>query len=184
GACAHPIPPNPADLRPLPTTPGVGLAGTRVMVMPLSTIRGGDDFGWAATITDPRGYLTELNEQIAHALATRAPRTAWIFPAELAREAKRNPGYLSDPYRTDASQFAPDHWRGGQKLDDPLAGDLRTYTSFVDARVALVPVELRFFPRPTPTDHPLSPGERQLMRADSVHHMGRPVLRVAVVDSR
>jgi hypothetical protein len=126
----------------------------------------------------------DFNAQMDHALTDHASRTTWVFPSEIAHQASRNPGYLADPYRTDASQFGPDRWRAGGKLDDPLAGDLRTYTSFVDARIAFVPVELRFFPRPPASTHAESPAERRMIHDDSLSHMGRAVLRVAVVDSR
>ncbi len=152
-----------------------------MIVLPLSAVRGGDALGWAASIPDLRGYLLDVNARIAHTLADRAGRTSWILPSELARIAARNPGYAPDPYAADPSQFWPDRWRGDTKLLDPLAGDLRTMTSFVDARVALVPVELRFIPREDghtaaavssggPTATP--PGE------------GRAVLRLALVDTR
>jgi hypothetical protein len=183
-ACAAVQRPDPVDLRPLPIRPATGLTGTRVIVLPVSSMRHGDTYGWAESVGNPRDYLADLNAQIEHALASRAPRTAWVFPAEIVRLASRNPGYLSDPYGTDASQFAPDRWRPGGKLEDPLAGDLRTYTSFVDARVALVPVELRFFPRPVPTGYKLALPVQAMVHADSAARMGRAVLRVAIVDTR
>jgi hypothetical protein len=176
--------PDPADLRAMPIRPGSGLGGTRVIVLPLSTIRHGDLLGWSDAITNPRDYLVDVNAQIEHALTAGAPRTTWIFPSQLVQVASRNPGYLADPYSMDASQFAPDRWRAGGKLEDPLAGNLRTYTSFLDSRVALVPVELRFVPRPVPRAHTLQPGVLAMMHADSLHHMGRAVLRIAVVDTR
>ena len=172
------------DLRPLPLRPGTGLGGLRVIVLPVSMIRHGDTFGFADQITNPREYLVDLNAQIEHQLTERAPRTVWVFPTALVQVASRNPGYLSDPYGMDPSQFAPDRWRPGTKLEDPLAEELRNYTSFVDARVALLLVELRFVPRPAPRDHTFPEGERAMLRADSAHHMARPVLRVAVVDTR
>ncbi len=155
-----------------------------MIVLPLSMIRHGDTFGFAEQITNPRDYLVNLNAQIEHALTERAPRTVWVFPNALVQVASRNPGYLSDPYGMDPSQFAPDRWRPGLKLEDPLAGELRNYTSFVDARIALILVELRFVPRPIPRNHALPEGERAMLLADSAHHMARPVMRIAVVDTR
>jgi hypothetical protein len=150
----------------------------------VSSIRHGDVYGWADGITNPRDFLTDLNAQIERALAASAPRTSWVLPTELARIAAKNPGYLADPYGMDPSQFAPDRWRPTGKLEDPLGGDLRTYTSFVDARIAVVPVELRFFPRPVPPGHVLPPPVLAMDKSDSTHHMGRAVLRIAVVDTR
>jgi len=168
----------------MPLKPGAGLGGSRVIVLPLSMIRNGDTFGWAAQITNPREYLVNLNAQIEKGLTERAPRTVWVFPTALVQVASRNPGYLADPYGMDPSQFAPDRWKPGAKLEDPLAGELRNYTSFVDARVALVLVEMRFVPRPVTPGHVLPEGERAMVQADSAHHMGRPVMRIAIVDTR
>jgi hypothetical protein len=183
-ACGLHNMPDPVDLRPLPLRPGTGLSGARVIVLPLSTIRHGDALGWADGITNSRDYLVDLNAQIEHAFSEHLPHTTWIFPKELARIAAKNPEYLSDPFTLDPSQFAPDRWRPGTKVEDPLAGGLRGYTSFVDARVALLPVELRFFPRSGPPGHEVPPAERAMMRTDSTRHMGRAVLRIAVVDTR
>jgi len=168
----------------VPERPGTGLGGMRVIVLPLSMIRHGDMFGWAEQIANPREYLVGLNAQIEHGLTERAPRTVWLFPSALVQVASRNPGYLSDPYGMDPAQFAADRWRPGTKLLDPLAGELRNYTSFMDARIVVVPVELRFVPRPVPRDHKYPEGERAMVQADSAHHRARPVIRVAVVDTR
>jgi hypothetical protein len=154
----------------------MGISGIRVMVLPVSAVRGGDAKGWAASIGDPRAFLVDLNAKIAHALPNRAARTIWLLPADLEKIADRNPGYAPDAYRLDPAQFAPDRWRKGQKLLDPLASDLRILTAFADSRVALVPSELRFLPRPAPvvagggTEGATSPGQA--------------VLRVALVDTR
>jgi hypothetical protein len=182
-ACTH-APPEAVDLRPLPVRPGTGLGGQRVIVLPVSMIRHGDTFGLAEQITNPREYLVDLNAKIERGLTERAPRTVWLFPTALVQVASRNPGYLSDPYGMDPSQFAPDRWRPGVKLEDPLAGQLRNFTSFVDARVALLLVELRFVPRPMPRGHALPQGERAMLVADSANHMARAVMRIAVVDTR
>jgi hypothetical protein len=179
----HPLP-DAADLRPMPLRAGTGLGGTRVIVLPLSMLRHGDLFGWSDQITDPRAYLVDLNAQMQRALTQRVPRPVWVFPSTLVQVASHNPGYLSDPYQMDPSQFEPDRWRPGDKLMDPLAEDLRGYTSFVDARVVLIPVELRFLPRPVPKGHELPEAERAEMRADSARHVERAVLRLAVVDTR
>jgi hypothetical protein len=175
-ACATTSRPMPGDLRPMPAAPGAGLSGIRVIVLPVSALRGGDALGWAASVTDPESYLTDLNAQIARALPARASRTVWLLPSDLQKVANRNPGYAPDANRLDPSQFAPDRWRPGAKLQDPLASDLRMLTAFVDARVALVPAELRFFPR---ADGSVVKGAAPTRDAN-----GRAVLRVALVDTR
>ena len=160
-----------AKLRGLPGRLGSGLSGEKIIVLPLQAIRGGDALGWASSITSPRDFLNDANAQIARALPARAPHTTWLLPADLARTAARNPGYSPDPYTIDAAPLMPDRWKPGGELADPLASQLRSMTSFTDARLALVPVEIRFFPRASEPGPPGPP-------------MGRMVLRVAMVDTR
>jgi hypothetical protein len=166
-----------ARVRPLPERPGSGLNGQRVMVLPLSTLRGGDAAGWAAAISSPRDFLLGANAEIARALPARAVHSTWVLAPEMARSAARNPGYAPDPYTIDVSLLAPDRWKPGGQLADPLAGQLRTLTSFTDARVALIPVELRFLPRAGAAS---SSGDGTATAPGTV----RAVLRVALVDTR
>ena len=160
----------------MPAAAGTGISGLRVIVLPVSAIRGGDNHGWAASIADPRAFLVDLNSQISRALPARAGRTVWLLPADLEKIADRNAGYAPDAYRLDPTQFSPDRWHAGQKLLDPLASDLRILTAFVDSRVALIPAEVRFFPRPSSAA--ASAG------TDSASARGWAVLRVALVDTR
>jgi hypothetical protein len=166
-----------ARVRALPGRPGMGLSGEPVMVLPLSSLRGGDAAGWAAAVASPRDFLLDLNAQIARALPARAVHSTWVLPAEMARAAARNPGYAPDPYALDVSPLAPDRWKPGGQLADPLAEQLRRLTSFTDARVALIPVELRFLPR-------AGPGSSHAAGAATPPGTARAVLRVALVDTR
>jgi hypothetical protein len=168
-----------AQVRALPGRPGMGLSGQRVMVLPVSSLRGGDAAGWAAGIASPRDFLLDVNAQIARALPARAVHSTWVLPAEMARAAARNPGYAPDPYAVDVSALAPDRWRPGGQLADPLAGELRRLTSFTDARVALIPVELRFLPRADPASHGAGGSGGATPPGTA-----RAVLRVALVDTR
>lgn len=164
------------QVRPLPSHAGDGLSGERVMVLPVSALRGGDAVGWAASIASPRDFLADLNAQIARAIPARATHTTWILPADLARLASRNAGYAPDPYTLEVVQLSPDHWKAGRQLADPLAGQLRSLMSFADARYALVPVEVRFIPRPDAASAKKASGGGA--------GQGRALLRVALVDAR
>jgi hypothetical protein len=179
-ACAsvQHIPPE-LQLEAPPPAPGSGMGGQRVMVLPLSVIRNNDPLGWAKTITDPRAYLVSLNAQMAHALTTMAPRPIWVMPADIAKIAARSAAYAPDPYTLDVSQFDPGHWHPTTQLNDPLAGDLRMLTAFTDARIALIPVEVRFIPVPTP---PPPPDAKPVPPAPVTEEIA--VMRIAVVDTR
>jgi hypothetical protein len=182
--CRHEAGPAAAmPIRPMPYHPGGGLTGARVIVLPLETIRGGDLAGCAASITSPRDFLIDANAQIARALAARAPHTTWLLPADIAKIADRSAGYSPDPYSVDISQLLPDRWKSRGELADPLASQLRRLNSFTDAQVALIPVEVRYYPRLGPATARAS-DRSPAPTVDASHAGCRPVLRVAVVDTR
>ena len=53
---------------------------------------------WTSHVGDERAYLTTVDNEIAFAIRERAFKGKWAFPADLARSARRNPGYAVDPY--------------------------------------------------------------------------------------
>jgi hypothetical protein len=175
-ACSKPAPRAPAPVATAPDTqppaaqtpprrvsPLAGLAGQHIVVLPVHYIRP-DTLGWSARITDPRGTLAALDSAIEDALSERGFRTDWTYPAALARSARRNAGYVSDPY-----SLAAERLRAGARpiegqVPEPLASQLRSIVAVTDARYALFPVELRFEQLPD--------------------GRARPVLRIALMDAR
>jgi hypothetical protein len=181
--CRHDAAPPVMAIRPMPYHPGGGLTGARVIVLPLETIRGGDLAGCTTSITSPRDFLVDANAQIARALVAKAPHTTWLLPADLAKTADKAAGYAPDPYSVDVSQLLPDRWKSRGEVSDPLASELRRLNSFTDAPVALIPVEIRFYPRAPVAERPgavapVAPGPGAAAAGC------RPVLRVAVADTR
>lgn len=158
GAAAAPAP---APVR--AASPLAGLAGQNIVVLPVHYLRA-DTMGFAARITDPRATLAALDSAIERALGERGFRTSWTYPRALARSAKRNAGYVSDPYSLAAERLRFGVRNSDEGLKEPLASQLRSIVAVTDARYALFPVELRF--------ERLSDGRM------------RPVLRVALLDAR
>jgi hypothetical protein len=182
-ACRHDAAPPVMAIRPMPYHPGGGLTGARVIVLPLETIRGGDLAGCASSITSPRDFLVDANAQFTRALVAKAPHTTWLLPADLAKMADKAAGYAPDPYSVDVSQLLPDRWKSRGEVADPLASSLRRMNSFTDAPVALILVEIRFYPRaPTPARPGAAPPPPPTPGASLAGC--RPVLRVAVADTR
>ena len=144
-------------------SPLAGLAGQHIVVLPVHYIRA-DTIGAAARIEDPRGMLAALDSAIERSLGDRGFRTSWTYPPALARSAKRNAGYVTDPYSLAAERLRSGVRMADDRLAEPLASQLRGIVAVTDARYALFPVELRF--------------ERA---ADG---MIRPVLHVALLDAR
>jgi hypothetical protein len=182
--CRHDAAPPVMAIRPMPYHPGGGLTGARVIVLPLETIRGGDLAGCASSIASPRDFLVEANAQIARALLAKAPHTTWVLPAELAKTADKAAGYSPDPYSVDVSQLLPDRWKSRGEVADPLASELRRLNSFTDAPVALIPVEIRFYPRAPIVERPGAATPPPAPPPGASSAGCRPVLRVAVADTR
>ena len=176
-ACAKPAPPapapqaapadtqasQPAQLPVRTMSPLAGLAGQHIVVLPVHYLRA-DTIGAAARIEDPRGTLAALDSAIERALGERGFRTSWSYPPALARSARRNAGYVSDPYSLAGERLRFGVRMSDDRLAEPLASQLRSIVAVTDARYALFPVELRFERVP---DGKL-----------------RPILHVALLDAR
>lgn len=153
-------PPAPAPIAALPLA---GLAGQRVLVLPAHFLRA-DTIGWAARVADARATLAALDSAIERVLGERGFRTSWVYPEALARSAKRNAGYVADPYALAADRLRPLARTTDNQLREPLATQMRGLVALNDARYAVFPVELRF--------EPAGPG------------VARPVVRVVLIDAR
>lgn len=144
-------------------SPLAGLAGQHIVVLPVHYVRA-DTLGFSARITDQRATLAALDSAIERALGERGFRTSWSYPPALARSAKRNAGYVSDPYALAAERLRAGVRMPDDRLAEPFASQLRSIIAVTDARYALFPVELRF--------ERLTDGRI------------RPVLHVALLDGR
>lgn len=113
-------------------------AGIRVAVVPVQFFHA-DSSGWGA----PAGpaLRAAFDSLLSVALNEHGLSGTWSTPADVQRTAKRNVMYAGDPRNLGA--FAV---RYGVKKDtpiaDPLASNLRRIVALLDARYALVPVEL------------------------------------------
>jgi hypothetical protein len=137
----------------------------RLIVMPTQGVRAGDALGWAAKAGDRRLFLASVDSALETAVRDRGLST-WALASELARTARRNPLYATNPSdvrAADAVRFL--ERQRDSEIPEPVASQLRTLIGFHDARYALVPVEIRFEP-------------------GSAAGSGRAVLRVAVLDVR
>ena len=148
---------------PLQSRPLAGLVGTHVVVLPTHYLRP-DSIGGAARATRPKETLAALDSAIERALSARGFSANWAFPAALARSARRNAGYVADPYALAGERLRPLAHTIDNSLHEPLASQIRGIVAMNDARFAIFPVELRF----------------ESAAAGTV----RPVLRVALLDGR
>ena len=143
--------------------PLASFTAQRLVILPAQSLRRGESLGWSAGLGDERAYLAAVDTAIAAALGERRLRSSWVFPPDLARSARRNVGFVIDPY-----QFAYHSLRAAERrLDDPIpepaGSQLRAMVALHDARYAFVPLEVRF---------------------DGVQGNGRAVLHLVLVDAR
>jgi len=145
-ACASPnAAQTPATPAPAPVVrPFSTLAEQRVVVAPVHALSETDPTGWVAQIPRTREYLRSLDDAIGAELAARGLKTQWVFPPALERAARRNPTYAVDPYALAGDPLRAKNVEASPKLREPLASQIRTMIALHDARVVLMPVELRF----------------------------------------
>ena len=150
---------------PIDEAPLNSFASVRLIVLPTQTLRSGDALGWAAKAGDRREFLASVDSALESAVRDRGI-TSWALASDLARTARRNPLFATNPAEiraADAVRFL-ERKRDGE-IPEPVASQLRTLAGFHDARHALVPVEVRFEP-------------------GSSAGSGHAVLRIAILDVR
>lgn len=121
------------------------LASDALIVLPVHALRLSVP-EWTDKIGEHRAYLGTVDDEIAFAIRERAIKGKWAFPADLARAAKRNPGYVPDPYTIALDPLVPVERDTEKIIGEPLAGQLRAFAGLFNARYALVPVEIRIVP--------------------------------------
>ena len=138
-------------------------ASMRLIVLP--TQRAGDAIAWGAKAGEPRALFALFDSSLATAARAKG-LTSWVLADDLARTARRNPMYATNPTDIragDAVRFL--ERKRDENIPEPVASQLRTLAGFHDARYALIPVEVRF-------------------EAGSATGTGRAVVRMAVLDVR
>lgn len=152
-----------ATAAPSAAAPLNSFAATRLIVLP--TQRANDAIGWGAKAGEPRVVFATFDSSLESAVRGKG-LTAWVMASDLARTARRNPMYATNPADIragDAVRFL--ERQRDENIPEPVAGQLRALAGFHDARYALIPVEVRF-------------------EAGSAPSTGRAVVRMAVLDVR
>ncbi|HEX7123025.1 MAG TPA: hypothetical protein VF178_11685 [Gemmatimonadaceae bacterium] len=150
---------------PIPEAPLSAFAATRMIVLPLQSVRSTDSLGWVASAGGARSVLPVADSTLEAVFRDRGLTPTWALPTELERMARNNPGYVTSPRAIRAGDaIRVMERRRGAEIPEPAGSQLRTLAGFHDARYAMVPVELRF--------QPTADGRAQ------------PVLLVAVLDVR
>lgn len=148
-------PPEPAP------APLASLAAQRLIVVPAGFVRADTSaFGRQGAAS-----ARALDTAIAGVLGERGLSQQWIMPPALVAAFERNRTYAADPHRLALQQLRSAQLAPQARVTEPLSSQLRTMVALhEDARLVLVPVELRFEPGAGAT--------------------ARGVLKVALVDPR
>ena len=116
-------------------------AAMRVALMPAQAFKADSAGGWSKDVNWATMRLA-LDSAITAELLDRGLGRKWAYAADVARTAKRNPTYASDPYALGVGRLRGVELKGGTELPALLADNLRTLTALGDTRYALIPVEL------------------------------------------
>ena len=151
-------PPPPPQSYPL-----AALSGQRLLILPVRYFSATDTLAWSAQVGESVPYLRDLDREIAAALERRGLGSNWMFGERIIDVARRNRSMVADPVLVPAERYRTGRVIAGSMVADPLASQLRALGALADARLVLLPVELRL------ESHPAG---------------ARPVLRVVLIDTR
>lgn len=143
------------------------MTAQRLIIAPTAGTRGDTVLRWSEQLGGAASVGQRLDTSIVRAFATRGVSTQWIWPADLVRSYERNRTYGVNPYRLGVTVLGAPGFKAGDKYAEPLSSQLRTMIAMhEDARLVLIPVELRF------------------ERDGTSGGVGRAVLRTAILDPR
>lgn len=121
-------------------------AAERVMVIPAQGVSSTDPLGWRARAGDEKALLQRVDSTFEAQLSDRGLST-WAHVPALARAARRNPTYITDPYQLRAAGPIRLAIRARPpSILEPLSSQLRGLAGVSDARYALVPFDVGFVP--------------------------------------
>lgn len=146
----------------VPAPPLASFAAMRVAIFPVQLWRA-DTSGWSREVTWATMRLA-VDSAIAEELQARGLGRRWAYAQDLARSAKRNPTYATDPYAIGVGRWRSVMPRPDDQIPQVVADNMRPLTALGDTRYALIPVELR------------ADGDRAVLRLVLADTRGRTVV--------
>lgn len=116
----------------------------KLIVTPAGFVRPDTSAWWrTAAPVSPR----TLDSALATSLEARGLSQNWLMPSALVASYERNRTYAADPYRLALQPLRHPEFVSQSRFGEPLSTQVRTMIALhEDARLVLVPVELRFEP--------------------------------------
>jgi hypothetical protein len=108
--------------------------------MPVQLVRADTSAPLAAA--DWSTLRKEIDDSIGAAIAERGVGKKWAYGPDIALMAKRNTGYVSDPYTLGAGSLRNRALKPEEQAPRLLIDNMRSLIALGDARFALVPVEI------------------------------------------
>lgn len=150
----------------MPAVPG----GSALAVLPVQTVRPTPGGAWPGGASSHRAAVEAMNAELDFAIQEDEEVTGWTSPGELVRQAGRNPLLGVDPGHL---SFRGLEDEDVERLPDALHGQLRSLGALVDARMAVLPLQLWY-----------EAGDDDDGEGGDEAATGRARLRFAVVDVR
>jgi hypothetical protein len=123
--------------------PLAAFAVQKLILTPAAYVRADTSAWWRQGGVTARAIDTAL----VGALHARDLAQNWLLPAALVASFERNRMYAADPYRLALQPLRSSEFLAASRYGEPLSTQLRTMIALhEDARLVLVPVELRFEP--------------------------------------
>lgn len=119
-----------------------GLAAKPVLVLPVQYVSFRDTLGWSKQMPPAADCMVLVDSVLTETLHDRGLKS-WRYAEDITRAAKRNAGLAGDPHDIAAIALRFDHRLPTNGLGEPLASQLRSLIALNDARMVLIPVELR-----------------------------------------
>jgi hypothetical protein len=144
GSALAPLATDPARAQEQAVTAGPPLApfaSMRVAIVPVQLWRA-DSSAWSKSVEWASMRLA-IDSAVAAELQARGLGRRWAYAADVARSAKRNPTYATDPYALGVGRWRTTAPKNGDQIPTVVADNLRPLTALGDTRYALIPVELR-----------------------------------------
>lgn len=126
--------------KPGPQPPFAQFISQRIIVLPVQLLRA--DTGAFVSATPWEAYRRELDDSIGAAIAARGLGKQWSYAADVARSAKRNAAYTSDPYSLGVQPMRGTVIKPGDRIPPLFASNLRALIALGDTRYALLPIEV------------------------------------------
>lgn len=117
-------------------------AAQKLSVMPVQFLRA--DSGAPVRAADWTTLRREIDDSIGTVIAERGVGKKWAYAADVVRLARRNVGYVSDPYTLGAGALRNRVLKRDEQASRTLLDNLRSLIALGDSRYALLPVDLSF----------------------------------------